>query len=116
MTGIHILSGALYTHSRVKSQNVEVPSILVIFIGTLISDLPCPTVPSVFRFHEMQLTLAQKDQDIAFLRSMLGKLSEKLDQLEKNLELKFGKIQWRTTGLFKQINMQSCLPVATPTG
>lgn len=47
------------------------------------------------RFHEMQLTLAQKDQDIAFLRSMLGKLSEKLDQLEKNLELKFGKIQER---------------------
>lgn len=41
----------------------------------------------------MQLTLAQKDQDIGFLRSMLGKLSEKLDQLEKNLELKFGKIQ-----------------------
>lgn len=40
----------------------------------------------------MQLTLAQKDQDIAFLRSMLGKLSEKLDQLEKNLELKFGNI------------------------
>lgn len=40
----------------------------------------------------MQLTLAQKDQDIAFLRSMLGKLSEKLDQLEKNLELKFGKM------------------------
>lgn len=39
----------------------------------------------------MQLALAQKDQDIAFLRSMLGKLSEKLDQLEKNLELKFGK-------------------------
>uniref|UniRef100_A0A3Q2PYT2 TNF receptor-associated factor 7 n=1 Tax=Fundulus heteroclitus TaxID=8078 RepID=A0A3Q2PYT2_FUNHE len=41
------------------------------------------------RFHEMQLALSQKDQDIAFLRSMLGKLSEKLDQLEKNLELKF---------------------------
>uniref|UniRef100_A0A4W4EL85 E3 ubiquitin-protein ligase TRAF7 n=1 Tax=Electrophorus electricus TaxID=8005 RepID=A0A4W4EL85_ELEEL len=40
------------------------------------------------RFHEMQVTLAQKDQDISFLRSMLGKLSEKLDQLEKNLELK----------------------------
>lgn len=43
------------------------------------------------RFHEMQVTLAQKDQDISFLRSMLGKLSEKLDQLEKNLELKFGE-------------------------
>lgn len=39
----------------------------------------------------MQLTLAQKDQDIAFLRSMLGKLSEKLDQLEKNVDLKFGE-------------------------
>lgn len=41
----------------------------------------------------MQLTLAQKDQDIGFLRSMLGKLSEKLDQLEKNLELKFGEFR-----------------------
>lgn len=44
----------------------------------------------------MQLTLAQKDQDIAFLRSMLGKLSEKLDQLEKNLELKFGETSKET--------------------
>lgn len=50
-------------------------------------------VLTVWRFHEMQLTLAQKDQDIAFLRSMLGKLSEKLDQLEKNMDLKFGKIK-----------------------
>uniref|UniRef100_A0AAY4BHI9 E3 ubiquitin-protein ligase TRAF7 n=1 Tax=Denticeps clupeoides TaxID=299321 RepID=A0AAY4BHI9_9TELE len=41
------------------------------------------------RFHEMQVMLAQKDQDISFLRAMLGKLSEKLDQLEKNLDLKF---------------------------
>ncbi|XP_075421824.1 E3 ubiquitin-protein ligase TRAF7 isoform X1 [Ascaphus truei] len=41
------------------------------------------------RFHEMQVAMAQKDQDIAFLRSMLGKLSEKIEQLEKNLELKF---------------------------
>lgn len=48
----------------------------------------------------MQLTLAQKDQDIAFLRSMLGKLSEKLDQLEKNMDLKFGKNQ---TTIFKHV-------------
>uniref|UniRef100_A0A673IEX6 E3 ubiquitin-protein ligase TRAF7 n=1 Tax=Sinocyclocheilus rhinocerous TaxID=307959 RepID=A0A673IEX6_9TELE len=47
------------------------------------------------RFHEMQVTLAQKDQDISFLRSMLGKLSEKLDQLEKNLELKSDGVQTR---------------------
>lgn len=39
----------------------------------------------------MQVAMAQKDQEIAFLRSMLGKLSEKIDQLEKNLELKFGE-------------------------
>lgn len=37
------------------------------------------------------MALAQKDQEIAFLRSMLGKLSEKIDQLEKSLELKFGE-------------------------
>lgn len=49
---------------------------------------------TVCRFHEMQLTLAQKDQDIAFLRSMLGKLSEKLDQLEKNVDIKFGNDKW----------------------
>uniref|UniRef100_A0A803T3S5 TNF receptor associated factor 7 n=1 Tax=Anolis carolinensis TaxID=28377 RepID=A0A803T3S5_ANOCA len=39
------------------------------------------------RFHEMQVAMAQKDQEIAFLRSMLGKLSEKIDQLEKNLDV-----------------------------
>lgn len=47
------------------------------------------------RFHEMHVALAQKDQEIAFLRSMLGKLSEKIDQLEKSLELKFGEGQPR---------------------
>ena len=40
-------------------------------------------------FHEMHVALAQKDQEIAFLCSMLGKLSEKIEQLEKSLELKF---------------------------
>ncbi|KAG3270035.1 TRAF7-like [Ictidomys tridecemlineatus] len=39
-------------------------------------------------FYDMHVALAQKDQEIAFLRSMLGKLSE-IDQLEKSLELKF---------------------------
>lgn len=62
------------------------------YLGICKSDQLCVLFDPL-RFHEMQLTLAQKDQDIAFLRSMLGKLSEKLDQLEKNLELKFGKIQ-----------------------
>lgn len=44
------------------------------------------------------MALAQKDQEIAFLRSMLGKLSEKIDQLEKSLELKFGKVRFRDHG------------------
>lgn len=56
----------------------------------------------------MQLTLAQKDQDIGFLRSMLGKLSEKLDQLEKNLELKFGKVKMSEV-VIKQKNAVSFL-------
>lgn len=50
------------------------------------------------RFHEMQVAMAQKDQEIAFLRSMLGKLSEKIDQLEKNLELKFGESSRQALG------------------
>lgn len=53
----------------------------------------------------MQLTLAQKDQDIAFLRSMLGKLSEKLDQLEKNVDLKFGKAK---VALEKLVHLLAC--------
>lgn len=61
----------------------------------------------------MQLTLAQKDQDIAFLRSMLGKLSEKLDQLEKNLELKFGemhrKAELRISSLFLTFSNIICI-------
>lgn len=58
----------------------------------------------------MQLTLAQKDQDIAFLRSMLGKLSEKLDQLEKNLELKFGEIQMSFYPLIQQNRPRTVSP------
>lgn len=52
------------------------------------------------RFHEMQVAMAQKDQEIAFLRSMLGKLSEKIDQLEKNLELKFGETRRKRAAPF----------------
>lgn len=41
--------------------------------------------------HEMHVVWAQKDQEITFLYLMLGKLSEKVDQLEKNLELKLSE-------------------------
>lgn len=62
------------------------------------------------RFHEMQVAMAQKDQEIAFLRSMLGKLSEKIDQLEKNLELKFGE------SAPDELSAQSCRDRATLIG
>ena len=43
------------------------------------------------RITDLQVANNQKDQDIGFLRSMLGKLSEKVDNLEKNAEIKFGR-------------------------
>lgn len=39
---------------------------------------------------DMQMNLNQKDQEIEFLRSMLGKLSERLETLEKNVDMKLG--------------------------
>lgn len=41
---------------------------------------------------ELQESLEEKDQEINFLRSMLGKLSERLENLEKTAEIKLG--QW----------------------
>ncbi|XP_071963692.1 E3 ubiquitin-protein ligase TRAF7-like isoform X1 [Antedon mediterranea] len=40
------------------------------------------------KMRDLQLTIRQKDQEIGFLRSMLGKLSERVDRLEKSLEMK----------------------------
>lgn len=43
------------------------------------------------RVSDLQCSLSQKEQEIGFLRTMLGKLSEKLDRLEKFVEFKVGK-------------------------
>lgn len=43
------------------------------------------------RMSDLQFTLNQKDQEIEFLRSMLGKLSERLESLEKSVDLKLGE-------------------------
>ncbi|XP_041473085.1 E3 ubiquitin-protein ligase TRAF7-like [Lytechinus variegatus] len=40
------------------------------------------------KIRELQMTIHQKDQEIGFLRSMLGKLSERVDRLEKSMEMK----------------------------
>ena len=41
---------------------------------------------------DLQFSLNTKDQEIGFLRSMLGKLSEKVDNLEKFTEVKLRKL------------------------
>ncbi|XP_059145102.1 E3 ubiquitin-protein ligase TRAF7-like isoform X2 [Physella acuta] len=38
---------------------------------------------------DLQMHLNQKDQEIEFLRSMLGRLSERLENMEKNVEMRF---------------------------
>ena len=38
------------------------------------------------RMSDLQQLLQQKDQEISFLRSMLGKLSEKVESLEKTVD------------------------------
>ncbi|XP_064628306.1 E3 ubiquitin-protein ligase TRAF7-like [Lineus longissimus] len=38
------------------------------------------------RIAELQFSVSQKDQEICFLRSMLGKVSERLDMLEEKIE------------------------------
>lgn len=43
------------------------------------------------KMQEMNYSLGQKDQEIGFLRSMLGKLAERLELLEKSAEMKMGK-------------------------
>lgn len=41
---------------------------------------------------DMQFSLNQKDQEIQFLRSMLGKLAERLEALEKSSDMKIGML------------------------
>ena len=43
------------------------------------------------KINDLQFSLNTKDQEIAFLRSMLGKLSEKVEALEKFTEVKVRK-------------------------
>lgn len=43
------------------------------------------------KISDLQFSLNSKDQEIAFLRSMLGKLSEKVEALEKFTDVKVRK-------------------------
>jgi hypothetical protein len=42
------------------------------------------------KISDMQFSVNQKDQEIQFLRSMLGKLAERLECLEKSSDMKIG--------------------------
>ena len=50
------------------------------------------------KISDLQFALNSKDQEVGFLRSMLGKLSERVETLERNSEVKLGKLsEWVET-------------------
>ncbi|XP_061414605.1 E3 ubiquitin-protein ligase TRAF7-like isoform X1 [Lethenteron reissneri] len=55
------------------------------------------------RFGEMRLSLTQRDQELAFLRSMLGRLAERLEQLEKSVDVKFDMLHENQTKLGEEL-------------
>nr|XP_034313400.1 E3 ubiquitin-protein ligase TRAF7-like isoform X7 [Crassostrea gigas] len=52
---------------------------------------------------ELQESLEEKDQEINFLRSMLGKLSERLENLEKTAEIKLEIIERNQSNLLNEV-------------
>ncbi|XP_071493260.1 E3 ubiquitin-protein ligase TRAF7-like [Diadema antillarum] len=55
------------------------------------------------KIRELQMTIHQKDQEIGFLRSMLGKLSERMDRLEKSMEMKINYLDDNMSRVEKSI-------------
>ncbi|XP_022101876.1 E3 ubiquitin-protein ligase TRAF7-like isoform X2 [Acanthaster planci] len=55
------------------------------------------------KMRELQATIVQKDQEIGFLRSMLGKLSERVDRLEKSMELKINYLDENMSRMEKSL-------------
>ncbi|KAK3584978.1 hypothetical protein CHS0354_037347 [Potamilus streckersoni] len=52
---------------------------------------------------DIQFSLNQKDQEIGFLRSMLGKLSERLETLEKSVEIKLELLEHNQNKIMNEI-------------
>ncbi|KAL4230818.1 E3 ubiquitin-protein ligase traf7 [Mactra antiquata] len=52
---------------------------------------------------DLQFSLSNKDQEIAFLRSMLGKLSEKVETLEKVTEVKVQLLEHNQSKIMEEI-------------
>lgn len=55
---------------------------------------------------ELQATVVQKDQEIGFLRSMLGKLSEKVEMMEKDFELKLNRMETKHNDLVDEVRSE----------
>ncbi|KAL5017981.1 hypothetical protein ScPMuIL_003703 [Solemya velum] len=52
---------------------------------------------------DLQFSLNQKDQEIGFLRSMLGKLSERLENLEKSVENKIELLEHNQNKIMSEV-------------
>lgn len=55
------------------------------------------------RINDLQVHLNQKDQEIEFLRSMLGRLSERLENMEKSVDLKLGLVEHNQNKIMEEI-------------
>jgi len=55
------------------------------------------------RMNDLQVHLNQKDQEIEFLRSMLGRLSERLENMEKSVDLKLGLVEHNQNKIMEEI-------------
>nr|XP_006823995.1 PREDICTED: E3 ubiquitin-protein ligase TRAF7-like [Saccoglossus kowalevskii] len=54
---------------------------------------------------ELQMNMEKKDQEIGFLRSMLGKLSERVDRHEKSMEVKLEYLDENQTRFEKSMDL-----------
>ncbi|XP_050403849.1 E3 ubiquitin-protein ligase TRAF7 [Patella vulgata] len=55
------------------------------------------------KMSDMQLTVLQKDQEIEFLRSMLGKLAERLEMLEKSVDIKLELVEHNQSKIMNEV-------------
>lgn len=62
------------------------------------------------KVNDLQIQVGQKDQEIGFLRSMLGKLSERLERVEKDTEVKLCFLEQKNAELKDHIydNERAC--------
>ncbi|BFZ17892.1 hypothetical protein BsWGS_20930 [Bradybaena similaris] len=55
------------------------------------------------RIVDLQMHLSQKDEEIEFLRSMLGRLSERLENMEKSVDIKLELVERNQSKIMEEI-------------